>query len=446
MSALPWQADVLDDWLTFDRSGRWSASTTGLAVPRQNGKNAVIEIREVFGMALLGEKFLHTAHEVKTARKAFRRLLSFFDSEMGAPAELAALVQEIRKTNGQEAITLSNGGSVEFIARSRGSGRGYTVDVLVCDEAQELSDDELAALLPTISAAPLGDPQLIVTGTPPDPERVTRGQGEAFARIRRDGEQGRDKRLAWTDYGVADGPLPDSTDRAALESANPSLGSLLNMREVERELATLSPEYFARERLGYWGDPDQAAGTAFGEGRWEACFVDGLQLGRVQAIGVAVSMDRSHGSIAAAGLDDETLQVGAVEQRDGVGWLVAEAKRLQETYSCAVVVDSRGPAADLVPALEAVGLQLVTLQTSDVLDATASLFDRVQTGRVAHPGHDSLDAAVRAAKKRNVGDRWTFGRRQSSADISMLEAAMIAGHAVTSQLGSVYDSREVLVL
>ena len=101
---------------------------------------------------------LHTAHEVKTARKAFLRLAGFFESARQWP-ELAALVSEVRRTNGQEAIVLTNGGSVEFIARSKGSGRGFTVDDLVCDEAQELGTEAYAALKPTISAAPSGDPQ-----------------------------------------------------------------------------------------------------------------------------------------------------------------------------------------------------------------------------------------------------------------------------------------------
>ena len=92
------------------RDGRWSAPRVGLDVARQNGKNAVIEIVELFKMVLLGRRILHTAHEVKTCRKAFSRLLEFFDNERQYP-ELRALVREIRRTNGQEAIVLRNGGS-----------------------------------------------------------------------------------------------------------------------------------------------------------------------------------------------------------------------------------------------------------------------------------------------------------------------------------------------
>ena len=123
LTADPWQASTLDAWLGRRPDGQWACPRCGLVVPRQNGKNAVLEIRELFGMIALGERILHTAHEVKTARKAFLRLCSFFENEREYP-ELAALVKEIRKTNGQEAIVLRNGGSVEFIARSKSSGNG----------------------------------------------------------------------------------------------------------------------------------------------------------------------------------------------------------------------------------------------------------------------------------------------------------------------------------
>src|SRR5699024_3149953 len=124
---------------------------------RQNGKNAVVEILELYALTILGFRVLHTAHEVKTARKAFLRLASFFENDRERP-DLAGMVKSIRQANGQEQIFLTNGGSVEFIARSKNSGRGFTVDMLVCDEAQECPEEAQAALLPTFPAAPSGDP------------------------------------------------------------------------------------------------------------------------------------------------------------------------------------------------------------------------------------------------------------------------------------------------
>jgi hypothetical protein len=319
-----WQEDVLDDWLGRRRDGRWSAATCGLAVPRQNGKNGIIEIRELFGMVALGEKFLHTAHEVKTARKAFLRIASFFENVRQYP-ELAALVKEIRKTNGQEAIVLTNGGSCEFIARSKGSGRGFTVDILVCDEAQDLSDEELAALLPTISAAPLGNPQVILTGTPPDPEKNQ--QGEVFVRVRADG--GSAGQAAGVDRLRCRGRHPAGRGRPrAVAVGEPGAGHPAQRGRGGPRAGLMSPEAFARERLGWWGDPAAAASTAFGEGRWGGCLTSGIEP-VVDALGAAVSFDRQYASIGAAGMNGAQLVVGAVERRPGAGWIVPELARIQ---------------------------------------------------------------------------------------------------------------------
>jgi hypothetical protein len=402
-----------------------------LAVPRQNGKNGTIEVRELFGMIDAGEKFLHTAHEVKTARKAFLRIASFFENSRQFP-ELAGMAKEIRKTNGQEAVVLHNGGSVEFIARSRGSGRGFTVDVLVLDEAQELTAEELAALLPTISASPTGNPQVILTGTPPDPERSDPDKGEVFVAMRNDGEANRNARLAWTDFGVADGPLPDIENRDTWYEVNPALGIRLALDEVERELTLMRarPETFARERLGWWGDPNAAAGTAFGPGQWERVASPGIEP-VVQAIGLAVSLDRQYASVGVAGMsrdaaDEPVAVVGAGERKQGLGWLVAEAKRLQQKYDCAVVIDSRGPGADLAIALDAAEVRFTELSVQDVCDACALIFDHVQQGILVHPDHSELNAAVSGAAKKDVGDRWSWGRKLSTSDVSMLEAVTLA--------------------
>lgn len=422
----PWQEDVLDDWLGRRANGLWSAAKCGLCVPRQNGKNALIEIRELFGMVALGEKFLHTAHEVKTARKAFVRIAGFFENVRQYP-ELAALAKEIRKTNGQEAIVLTNGGSVEFVARSKGSARGFTCDVLVCDEAQYLTDEELAALLFTISAAPSGNPQLILTGTPPDPEKGA--QGEVLTRMRKDGESRRDKHLAWTDYGAPDGPMPDITNRSKWIEWNPAIesGRLTVARIEELEFGVISPERFAAERGGWWGDPSAATSTAFGPGVWESCG-PGDEKPPIEPVVTAVGISVAYGggttSLGAAGMIGDLAVVGAVDQRPGIGWVIAEAKRIQAERHCAVVVDEGGPAADLIPALIAAGVILTPMKLPDVKDACAQIHTRVVEGRLAHPAHPFLDAAVSSARKRDVGDsgRWLWGRKLSTGDISMLES------------------------
>lgn len=454
LTADPWQTSVLESWMGRDRAGRWSAGTCGLAVPRQNGKNAIIEIRELFGMVWLGESFLHTAHQVKTARKAFKRLKWFFGEKANDPGakfpELNALVVEVRNTNGQEAILLSNGGGVEFVARSRGSARGFTVDVLVLDEAQDLTDDELEALLPTISAAPLGDPQVILTGTPPNED--LNQTGEVFARVRKEGEQRADKRLAWDDFGVADGPCPDINDRRLWFDSNPALGGRLNVAEVQRELRMMSPEGFARERLGWWGTgADKASGSPISIDAWGDC-EDPDPAAAPELMGAfAVEIDLGYewASIGAAGArPDGRMHVELVSRDRGTRWITGRCVELDAKHGPApFVIDTGGPGAMLVEPLQAAGLDVVTAKTADVAEACAGMAAAVDEHMVAHGPQPELAAAVAGARKRPFRDGgWSLGRKASDVDVTPLMAVILARWAAskTPSTPTVWSIRELV--
>jgi len=424
-----WQHSVLEAWLGERRSGKWAAGRCGLAVPRQNGKNGVIEVRELYGMVALGEKFLHTAHEVKTARKAFMRLASFFENERKFP-ELAAMVKGIRKTNGQEAIVLTNGGSVEFVARSRGSGRGYTVDVLVIDEAQELTDEQLEALLPTISAAPLGNPQTIYTGTPPGPG----SPGDVFTRTRDLGVKGKDKRLSWHEWSV-DGAV-NIHDRSYWAATNPALGKRLNVTVIEDELAAMSEDGFARERLGRWASASSAAWSVVDEGAWSAIGVtDPPATGRV-SYGVKFSLDGSRVALAVAQRDEDgPVHVEVIDEQPmslGTAWLVdwlAERWR----HAAAIVIDGKSGAGSLVNDLRERGVRssaLMTPTADQVITAHAGLLNAITSGTVTRfddPGQAVLTAAAAGAGKRAIGTAGGWGWKPvGEADVTPLEAVTMA--------------------
>ena len=65
-----WQKNVIDCWLGKDENDKYNVTSAGLSLPRQNGKNVCLEAREFFGLVINGEKILHTAHQVKTAKKS----------------------------------------------------------------------------------------------------------------------------------------------------------------------------------------------------------------------------------------------------------------------------------------------------------------------------------------------------------------------------------------
>lgn len=422
-----WQMHVLNAWLGRKADGKWAAGRWGIAVARQNGKNGILEMVELFFMVALGLKVLHTAHEVKTARKAFIRIASFFENERKYP-ELAEMVKEIRKTNGQEAIVLHNGGSVEFIARSKGSGRGFTVDVLVCDEAQEYSEDAQAALLPTISSAPSGDPVQIMLGTPPAPGMA----GDVFTRMRSAGIEGKDKRLAWCEWSVH-GKVKVS-DRNHWAATNPSLGRRLNLSTIEDEFAGMSEEMFARERLGRWSD-DVAGRKAINPKAWDALKVAPAHVpteGR-KVFGVRFSVDGSSVALGAAIRPDEgPVHVEGIKlasMGDGTQWLVDWLVDRHES-AAQIVVDGKSGVGFLVNALRDAGVAksvILTPATDEVVAAHSMFEAAVGSGGLSHRGQDVLDEQVKAAEKRKIGATGGFGwAPPDGGSVALLDAVTMA--------------------
>lgn len=431
----PWQSVVVAAWLGRKPDGLLAAGRCGLSVPRQNGKNAILEVVELFKIVVLGRKVLHTAHEVKTARKAFVRLRSFFENPRQWP-ELAALVQDIRQTNGQEAIVLTNGGSVEFVARSRGSGRGFTVDDLVLDEAQELTDEQLEALLPTISAAPSGDPQIIMTGTPPPPN----ADGAPFKRMRTSGVEGRDRRLAWHEWSPE--RAPDPADHEALmacaAATNPALGSRLHKSVVEDELAQMSFAGWMRERCGAW-DSDALGGVIDYPGWLDLSVPAGPDAGTLayavkfsadgERVGAAGAITPADGPTYVEAFGVRPLSEGTA---DLVAWLAERWRKV-----AVILIDGKAGAGDLQAQLIAAGVpsrrvRLVT--TDEAVTAHAGFLRAVQERDLTHSAQPGLDAQVRVAGKRKIGTAggWGWQAVTPDGDVTALDAVTLARHGAVS--------------
>lgn len=457
-----WQADVVCCVLARTDRRRWAAKIVKVSVPRQNGKNGILEVLELFAMVVLGLKILHTAHEVKTARKAFVRIAGFFENPRHP--ELYDLAKEVRKTNGQEAIVLhaascevrghantkcgcAGGGSVEFIARSSGSGRGFTVDWIVCDEDQDLTDEELAALMPTKSSAPSGDSMVLLFGTPPDPDRMDSAKGEVARRKRSQAITGEDPRLTAFDWGAPDGPMPDVDDDSLIEAYNPAVVSgRMNPEEALSERATLAPAKYARERLGWWGDPATKNRGVINMNAWAAGRVDfaAPSVGAV-VVDVSPSLEWSSIGVAGAGPASGDLFV-LVDQSPGTGEVVETLSRMLVGDDAAGVAprmtlpverDEKGRPR-LMPvwltrnalvfsdSLTAAGIPWKELGSTDVGRGCTSFQEFVKAGRVKHAGQAELAAAVRNGRTRFVGTTQHWDQRDPTIDVTPVVAVSCA--------------------
>ena len=181
---MPWQSLVLRDALREAPGGRWASFEVGLVVPRQNGKGSILEALELAALFLPDPDappplILHSAHEFKTSAEHFRRVRDLVESsEM-----LSKQVRIIRTAAGAESIELNSGARLRFVTRTGGSGRGFSADLVVIDEAYNLTAEQMAAVLPTLSARP--NPQVWYTSS------AGMTTSEQLSRIRARGTQGR---------------------------------------------------------------------------------------------------------------------------------------------------------------------------------------------------------------------------------------------------------------
>ena len=433
-AADPEQRLVLDAMFGLDRGGRRVAFEVAVIGARQNIKTGLFKI------AALGEAFIcevpllvWSAHEFPTAQEAFRDLSELIESSPDLDRE----IKHIHRGNGDEAIELLNGCRIKFKARTKSGGRGLSGKRVVLDEAFALQPAHMGALLPMLSAQ--DEPQVWYGSS------AGLADSEVLRGIRDRGRPGSRSMvyIEWcapktgcnsSDCSHAVGAVGCVLDDESYwQQANPQMGRRILVDTIRNERLALPPEEFARERLGWWDDPGQVE-HIFGAEKWARCAIPETEPPTAGiALGVAVSVDRAWSSISAAVPLPGRELVGLVHRQRGTQGLVERVVELQRKYDCKVAVDSRGPAADLIDPMKEAGAVLDLAKTSDVQDASASFFDKVQTAVIAHMSHPELEDAVRGAQRRPVGDRWAIGRRTSASDVSPLEGAILADWLISGE-------------
>jgi len=400
----------------------------------------VFEARELGGLFLLGERLiLHTAHQYKTAIEAFRRI----DELVTNYDWFRRKVKRVTRTNGEEGVELTSGARLRFIARSKASGRGFTGDCLILDEAYELGDEEMAALLPALSARP--NAQIWYGSSAGMATSVQLAR--VWRRIRKAHASGvPDRSLAGFEWAAELCTVfcrPDCADHDRIEDpgvwarTNPALGVVhangtgLSAGFVANELATMEPGAFARERLsvGDYPSDESEQWAVIGEDLWRSLTDEGSRSRDPVAFAVEVGPERRTSSIATAGLrSDGRLHVEVVEHRPGTDWVPGRMAELRSRWRpCAVVMDPGSHAGALIEPVEQLGVEVVRPFTArDAAAACSQFYDACQQKELRHMGQGMLTAAMAGARTRLLGDAWAWDRRNASVDISPLTACTLA--------------------
>lgn len=412
-----WQRNILIDWMGRKEDGSWSASVGGLSVPRQNGKTLNANGRIASGMIMNAEWIIYTAHLQKTSSETFLELKGIFETP-----QLFKYVKEIKSAIGREQILLKNGGRVVFVARTRNGGRGLHGDLLIVDEAQEITPEQLASFLPALSASK--NPQTIYLGTPPDENTP----GTVFRNIRKRATGGNAETTAWAEWSVDE--IGNVHDKERWAKTNPALGKRIKIATIEAECEQMDADTFARERLGWWS-PIAADNIdyAIDKKSWLACKSTELKPEGKTAYGIKFSADGSTVCLCGAVCPtDGKARISLIDIKPtaiGLSWLANWLNSRYGQASC-VVIDGRNGVDVLVDKIADTWKHkdsILRPTVKDVLASVSLLTDEINEKTVTwYAEQDVLNESAITSTKRAIGGGWGFGGENSTP----IEAAALA--------------------
>ncbi|MFI6337829.1 terminase [Streptomyces sp. NPDC050535] len=444
----PWQRLAFHHSLAEDDEGRWASLDVVLNVARQNGKGGFLELRQLGEVILFGGKLvIHTAHQFNTAQESFLRL----DQMIEGSYALSRRVRTVKRSHGEEGFTFFNGARIRFLARGSDSGRGFSGDLVLMDEAMKLRAAPIGALMPVLSARP--NPQLVYTGSA---GMGAESEQLALLRARALAKDGPDASLTYLEYSIAphakecpqdaEGRITceehdDRDSEASIARANPALGIRIRTAYVLQERRSMRADLYDRERLGVGEYPEVTDETwqVISKAKWEACETGTSKPEDPVGFAIDTNPERTWTAISVAGASGDGVHAEVVEHRPGTDWVVQYVLERDQKWSpCAWVIDEGGPAGSLVPALrKALAYEddedredrselVICPKVRQLAQACGGFYDHVENGTLRQIGQAPLTAALAGAQKRDLGDAWAWTRKSDGVDVSPLVSATYA--------------------
>jgi phage terminase large subunit-like protein len=411
-----WQEDILwDGMATLGED--WAGDETAIIVPRQNGKTLALVARALWGPTIGPERLvLFTSHQFKSCREAFLLSKSLCETKAFRRFE-----PRVSVSHGKEGITFAGDRRLLFIARTRVSGRGFSPDCVVLDEAFELDDMALAALKPSLAAA--RGPQLwYASSAPHETSTVLR-------RLAVKGRSGKAERFTYLEWAAPEDAAPDDPEAWAL--SNPGIGYRIEPGFIRSELDSLDDRDFRRERLGQW---DAELGAEWiGEKAWAECTspatldtsswvalgLAGSHSGDTTALVGATITERPH--IFVEGFWEQSAAVLDVEQA------IREACRKYQVLRIGAD-PARWSRSLAVLAQEGLPAVEWPITTTRMIPASTRLREAVVNHQVSHSGDEHLARHITnvVVKTDARGSRITRESRYTTRRIDLAVAAVVA--------------------
>lgn len=428
--------------LSEDAGAKLCALVAVILMPRQNGKNVILEVVELYAFFVLGLPYiLHTAHLQETTAEHMARLWSAIESD----EDLLSISRQT-VANGKERIWRSDTkAQIKFKTRSKKVGRGGSPRMVVFDEALYLTDDQIQAMLPSLSAQSMrkDKPILIYTSSAPVAESVVlhRVRAALLAGLMPEAFLAEwSVELVARDHAERMQEMRRiAADRDGWYAANPGMGVRIDPEWVQaNEVPMMSMEAFLIERLGVVFDPDADEDGMISEAQWVALKDSESTIATAKAWALAVAPDRKWATFGVAGRRaDNLLHVEWLERRAGTSWVVDTGVALFQSSKLPLRIHKSGPEGSFISEFRERGVEVVEVSSAEAAQATGRIIDAVNGGTLRHIGQPSLEVAVRNAVLRLSTDGAAlWSQLKSSGDISALCAATIAVGGVAEVKGA----------
>lgn len=385
----------------------WTHRVAVLECTRQQGKTWLLVLLILRRLFKHRRRVVYTAQQWATVEDVFDRVIAVIDRTPSLRRRLAATPSKagnrgvivLAPLAGEKHVVKAN-----FGPRTQHFARGFTeIDDLILDEAYDLVPKEVANLTGAQAASP--NPQTIYASTPPV---ITQHPNcHRFAGLVRTIESGGAPGLYGALYRA-----PRSFERgdpAAYPLAQPSYGIVGNDREMEahlqgaRDAGIADLALFDADWLG-WGDyppPENGRPSEIPAEQWQA-------LANPHAVTsghrvVVLTREQRWAITAAQRTDDGRIHIE-------VGWTddapaSTAVRRLSDVVTAwnpSAVVVARGAASQVIPELEALGVEPMTPNRTEEAQACGGFLSDALSGALSHCGQDGLAQAMQRAYKHEL--------------------------------------------
>lgn len=443
---LPWQRNTLHGILALRPNGRFTHPTVVIIAGRQNGKTlSAADLRILYGAFQRRETIVYSAQRWITAKAIYLRLKTL----IGSRPSLKARASGWLCSQGVAGFTVTHDdgsqSSVMFITRS-GDFRGPDeIDLVIYDEAYNLTDSAMAAISPTQLAAK--NPQTIYLSSAVNEEQHPNGQ--VLTRIRHRAHNAitlgqTNTGLYFAEYAAPEPPtgISEAERRRLREDpethkvANPSYGVIHSDEKVQALLTVLSSVSFEVEVLGWGRWPavdDEDREHVIPSTDWTNMAITNPTL--IGSRAIAVHKDRRGGPWAVGAmqrLDDGRRhgEIGPLTEattNEMVEYLVA---KVTQWNPVALVIDAKSDATVLIEPLLAVGIEPVITNYSDMGQACKGWLTAALEGQFTHSNQQIFTDAVASVGKRDLPGGGFAWDKVGDAPIAAVVAISLADWAL----------------